>query len=213
MQLLLYDDDQVVIQTASYLSSLAHTRTGITDAMITCDAVDILCDRLYSPNDQIRFASAITLGYLSFNRTASRLLLHNCRNYPHLYKTLMSIIPSNAKISKQFVQSFQTSLTLGLPKLLVHNQVKFYNVNRSPKTQDEFKGFYSGKELNTANFSKMSFYDIDKLINPKSNENVTATTSRSQSAPLSKHIKDLHAINKTRMATMIDIKKPAKMTT
>ena len=66
--------------SASYLSSLAHTRAGITDAMITCDAVDILCDLLYSPNDQIKFVSAVTLGFLTFNRTASRLLLHNCRN-------------------------------------------------------------------------------------------------------------------------------------
>lgn len=71
---------------ASYLSSLAHTRAGITDAMITCDAVDILCDLLYSPNDQIKFVSAVTLGFLTFNRTASRLLLHNCRNVNSIKK-------------------------------------------------------------------------------------------------------------------------------
>ncbi|RMZ92895.1 ankyrin and armadillo repeat-containing -like [Brachionus plicatilis] len=195
-------------------SGLAHTRTGITDAMLTCDAVDILCDRLYSPNDQIRFASAITLGYLSFNRTASRLLLHNCRNYPHLYKTLMTIIPSNAKISKQFVQSFQTSLALGLPKLLVHNQVKFYEVTGSPKVRDDFKGFYLGKELNRTNFSKLSFYDIDNTLNKNSQGNLKAATSRSQSAPLSKHIKNIHSKNpQSRNATMLEIKKSNKLST
>lgn len=211
MELLLFDDDQVVIQTASYLSSLAHTRTGITDAMITCDAVDILCDRLYSPNAQIRFASAITLGYLSFNRTASRLMLHNCRNFPHLYKTLMSIIPFNAKISKQFVQSFETSLTLGLPKLLVHNQVKFYNVGRNKETE-EFKGFYSGKELNRTNMSKLSYHEIDNKLNSNSLKNIPSN-SRSQSAPLSKHIKDLQSKYNNRNATLIDIKKTNKIST
>lgn len=95
--------------------------------MITCDVVDILCDRLYSPNEQIKFASAVTLGYLSYNRTASRLLLHNCRNVTHLFNTLMSILRPETKISRQFVESYETELKLGLPKLLVRNKVKFYD--------------------------------------------------------------------------------------
>ena len=154
VSLLLTDEDQVIIQSgsnffllifigtnwdlfvffavvfiASYLSSLAHTRSGITDAMITCDAVDILCDLLYAKNDQVKFASAVTLGYLTYNRTASRLLLHNCRNVPKLFDTLMSLIKTEAKISSQFIESFHTALALGLPKLLVHNKNKFYDAN------------------------------------------------------------------------------------
>lgn len=143
VQLLLIEDaDEVVIQTASYLSSLAHTRTGITDAMITCDAVDILCDRLYSPNNQIKFASAVTLGYLTFNRTASRLLLHNCRNVPKLYNDMMSILKPGNKISRQFVESYETALELGLPKLLVKNQVKFY-ASTTKLDEPEFKGRFA----------------------------------------------------------------------
>ncbi len=137
--LLIENEDEVVIQTASYLSSLAHTRTGITDAMITCDAVDILCDRLYSPNNQIKFASAVTLGYLTFNRTASRLLLHNCRNVPTLFNTLMSILRQENKISSQFIESYETALELGLPKLLVKNKVKFFE-SKKPAKEQEFKG-------------------------------------------------------------------------
>lgn len=109
------------------MSSLSHTRAGITDAMITCDAVDILCDLLYSHNEQIRFASAVTLGYLTFNRTASRLLLHHCRNVPTLFNTLNSLLQPETKISPQFIESFQTALKLGLPKLLVNNRCKFYD--------------------------------------------------------------------------------------
>lgn len=109
------------------MSSLAHTRPGITDAMITCDAVDILCDRIYAHNDQIRYASAVTLGYLTFNRTASRLLLHNCRNVTKLYVTLRSILRPENKISEQFIESYETALKLGLPKMLVKNKVSCYD--------------------------------------------------------------------------------------
>ena len=118
------------------MSSLAHTRAGITDAMITCDAEDIQCDLLYSSNDQIKFVSAVTLGFLTFNRTASRLLLHNCRNVTHLFDTLMSIIRPETKISQQFIESYQTALQLGLPKLLVKNKVKFYDVVKTDADDD-----------------------------------------------------------------------------
>ena len=109
--------------------------------MITCDAVDILCDRLYSPNNQIKFASAVTLGYLTYNRTASRLLLHNCRNVPQLYNTLISILKSESKISRQFVESYETAYELGLPKLLVKNKVKFYESKEIE--EPEFKGKFN----------------------------------------------------------------------
>lgn len=130
--------------------------------MVTCDAVDILCDRLFHPtSNEVRYSCAVALGYLTFNRTASRLLLHNCRNTPQLFNTLMSQLklgdPTSSKpmtarkciwikysgffhfcslmlwllwkvvIAKQFVESFQTALALGLPKMLVRNRVKFFD--------------------------------------------------------------------------------------
>ena len=144
---------------ASYLSSLAHTRAGITDAMITCDAVDILCDLLYSSNEQIKFTSAVTLGYLTFNRTASRLLLHNCRNVTHLFDTLMSIVRPETKISQQFIESYQTALKLGLPKLLVKNKIKFYDTN---KTANE-------RQRSGINFSDDDETEINEIDNFQGN--------------------------------------------
>lgn len=166
------------------MSSLSHTRAGITDAMITCDAVDILCDRLYSNNDQIRFASAVTLGYLSFNRTASRMLLHNCRNVPHLFQTLMSIIRPETKISKQFVESFQTAKELGLPKLLVKNKIKFFKSNIVNR-EDTFKGFYNPASL----LSNKTFNQILPNREPKLEartvqKKLVKKMNRSQSAPI-----------------------------
>ncbi len=36
------------------MSSLAHTRAGITDAMLTAGAVDILIERLHCDNEHVR---------------------------------------------------------------------------------------------------------------------------------------------------------------
>ena len=107
------------------MASLSHTRSGITDAMIECNVIDTLCERVFSKNEQIRFASAVTLGYLTFNRTASRLLLHNCRNNTTLFKQLMSNLRPDSKITNEFINSYETALALGLPKLLINNKVRF----------------------------------------------------------------------------------------
>lgn len=79
------------ILIASFLSSLARTRAGIADAIVACDAVDILCNRLFHPtSNEVKYSCAVALAYLTYNRTASRLLLHNCRNAPELYSTLIA---------------------------------------------------------------------------------------------------------------------------
>lgn len=174
------------------MSSLAHTRAGITDAMITCDAVDILCDLLYSSNGQVRHVSAIALGYLSFNRTASRLLLHNCRNVTHLFDTLMQNLKSDSKISRQFIESYETALELGLPKLLVNNKIKFLGDSRCKsaapaRRQDSFSGFYKGSR----NFSDNLVRNIALLSGENDEENRMRREStfverahRAQSAPM-----------------------------
>lgn len=43
--------------------------------MITSGAVEFLVNHLQAPNDQVRAACAVALGYLTFNRTAARMLL------------------------------------------------------------------------------------------------------------------------------------------
>ena len=46
-------DDKVLVLACSLLSSLAHTRAGIPDAMITSGAIDLLVNHLNSENDQV----------------------------------------------------------------------------------------------------------------------------------------------------------------
>ncbi|XP_061167170.1 ankyrin and armadillo repeat-containing protein-like [Saccostrea echinata] len=108
-------EDNVIVLAASLLSSLAHTRAGIPDAMVTSGAIDILVDKLSSRNDQVRSACAVALGYLTFNRTAARILFSACRNTPGLYKKLEENIGKNAKISQEFVQDFKRAKIVGLP--------------------------------------------------------------------------------------------------
>lgn len=188
---------------ASYLSSLSHTRAGITDAMIACDAVNILCEKLYSKNDEIRFASAVTLCYLTFNRTASRYLLHNCRNVPHLFDKLMSIIRPETKISQQFIESYQTALQLGLPKLLARNKVKFFEQSEKRrkqtepliseiKTDNSMSKFYMGSKQFTINDEN----NHSKVDNQKKFKS-SLVTNRSQSAPISNDIRSILETSKT----------------
>ena len=46
-------EDKVLVLACSLLSSLAHTRAGIPDAMITSGAIDLLIIHLNSANDQV----------------------------------------------------------------------------------------------------------------------------------------------------------------
>jgi hypothetical protein len=107
------------------MASLSHTRAGITDAMLACDVINILSNKVFHSNAEIRFSCAVALGYLTFNRTASRLLLHNCRNNTILFKTLIENMRTDSKINEEFLISYKTALKLGLPKLLIQTKIRF----------------------------------------------------------------------------------------
>ncbi len=113
---------------------------------------------LYSRNEQIRYASAIALGYLTFNRTASRLLLHNCRNVTHLYDTLIFTLRNN-RISKQFIESYHTAFVQGLPKLLVKRKCSFFDCSNAVNGQ--FKGSIGENKLNNG---EKIFNNVSKFI-------------------------------------------------
>ena len=99
----------------SLLSSLAHTRAGIPDAMVTSGAMERLMYHLSSPYDLVRTSCAVALGYLSFNKTAARILLSSCRNNPGLHDKLIQNIDADAKISDEFIQDFERAKKIGLP--------------------------------------------------------------------------------------------------
>ena len=105
------------------MSSLAHTRAGIPDAMITVGAIKLLTRHLISQNDQVRYCCAVALGYLTYNRTAMRSLLSDCRRNPKLYRQLMANIGKNPRISAEFIEEFRRARMVGLPCLRFVNMM------------------------------------------------------------------------------------------
>ncbi|XP_043929642.1 ankyrin and armadillo repeat-containing protein-like [Protopterus annectens] len=104
-----------IMYARKLLASLAHTRAGIPDAIVTLGAVEHLCYQLHSVEEQVRTAAAVALGYLTFNRTAHRHLLVQCRNTPGLYDLLTENLSKDAKICKDFTDEFKRQKIVGLP--------------------------------------------------------------------------------------------------
>lgn len=115
VNLLESNTNNVVILSASLLSSLAHTRAGIPDAMETSGALDALVAHLDSEYDLVRSSCAVALGYMTFNRTSARKLLFKCRNDPSIFKKLMENLGTDAKVCEDFKSEFSTAKKIGLP--------------------------------------------------------------------------------------------------
>ncbi|XP_070566344.1 ankyrin and armadillo repeat-containing protein-like isoform X3 [Ptychodera flava] len=115
VMLLQSEDENTVILSGRLMSSLAHTRAGIPDAMVTTGAVEVLLRHLESENETVQSAAAVALGYLSFNRTAARLMLQACRAHPQLYELLVDSLEKDAKICKDFTENFRRQKIIGLP--------------------------------------------------------------------------------------------------
>ena len=102
--------------SAGLLSSLVHTRAGIPDAMLAIGALSVLTERLMSDaSEAVRQSCAVTLGYLTYNRTAARHLFAACRNTPRLYDQIITSMGPAARLNPDFVTDFQSARKVGLP--------------------------------------------------------------------------------------------------
>ncbi|XP_073162244.1 ankyrin and armadillo repeat-containing protein isoform X3 [Lepidochelys kempii] len=117
VELLNSEKTATLVLTGKLLASLAHTRAGIPEAITELGTIQHLCYHLYSDKEEVRIASAGALGYLTFNRTAYRHLLVECRNKPKQFTRLMNNLSRDAKISQDFVKEFQRQRQVGLPSL------------------------------------------------------------------------------------------------
>ncbi|EDO43577.1 predicted protein [Nematostella vectensis] len=114
VSLLASDEDHTKILAASLTASLGHTRAGIPAALITAGAVKALLQNLFNANEEVRSSAAVALGYLSFDRTAERLMLVACRNTPGLFDALLRNLGSG-KIAMVFVDDWNQTKNVGLP--------------------------------------------------------------------------------------------------
>ncbi|XP_062434919.1 ankyrin and armadillo repeat-containing protein [Rhea pennata] len=117
VELLSSENTATLILTGKLLASLAHTRAGIPEAITTLGTIQRLCYHLYSDDEEVCMASATALGYLTFNQTAYRHLLVECRNKPKQFSRLMNNLSRDARINQDFVNEFQRERRAGLPSL------------------------------------------------------------------------------------------------
>ncbi|NXD12533.1 ANKAR protein, partial [Nothocercus nigrocapillus] len=117
VELLSSEDTATLILTGKLLASLAHTRAGIPEAITTLGTIQRLCYHLYSDDEEVCIASANALGYLTFNPTAYRHLLGECRNKPKQFGRLLDNLSRDARINPRFVNEFQRERRMGLPSL------------------------------------------------------------------------------------------------
>ncbi|KAJ1186968.1 hypothetical protein NDU88_003747 [Pleurodeles waltl] len=117
VRLLRSEEPATLILAGELISSLSHTRAGIPDAFTTLGTIECLTRRLYSKDEEVRVACANALGYLTFNRTAHRHLLMECRNKPALFDLLRSNLKEDARISTEFIKDFERQKQVGLPSL------------------------------------------------------------------------------------------------
>lgn len=137
-----------IVLAGELLACLAHTRAGIPEAITTLGTVECLCNHLKSEEEEVRVACADALGYLSFNRTAYRQLLMECRNQPELYDLLINNLSKDGKISKDFIEEFDSQRRIGLPSLsLVKN-------GGPPVHPTSLKGIQDDPDLNVTHLSR-----------------------------------------------------------
>ncbi|KAK7154459.1 hypothetical protein R3I94_007704 [Phoxinus phoxinus] len=117
VELLQSDQSTTVVIAAQLLASLAHTRAGITDAIVTMGAIDHLSAHLDSEDGEVRTACASALGYLTSDRFAHRQLLAKCRKNPHIYDLLKKNLAQDARISQFFTEEFERQRRIGFPSL------------------------------------------------------------------------------------------------
>ena len=76
--------------------------------------MEALLANLSSLNEEVRSSAAVALGYLSFDRTVSRLMLWACRSTPGLLESLVDNF-GNEKISMEFMDEWRQTKIVGLP--------------------------------------------------------------------------------------------------
>ncbi|XP_077970650.1 ankyrin and armadillo repeat-containing protein-like isoform X1 [Styela clava] len=115
VELLNSNNKRVLMVTAQCITSLSHTRAGVSDALVTSGVVPKLLKILLSDSDVVRLASAQALGYLSFNRVASRELISACRSREGLYEAIVNNLGEDGKISEEFEAEYKRQCAVGLP--------------------------------------------------------------------------------------------------
>lgn len=110
------ESEQTTVLSAEFLACLAHSRGGIPNTIVMAGALDPLIWNLKSGNGPIIESSCVTLGYLTFNPMASRLIIGTFRDDPELYEIFKDYF-STVVVSKKFREEWSNAERAGLPSL------------------------------------------------------------------------------------------------
>ncbi|XP_042805367.1 ankyrin and armadillo repeat-containing protein isoform X5 [Panthera leo] len=148
-----------IVLTGNLIASLAHSRAGIPEAFATLGTIQRLCYHLYSEKEEVRTACSCALGYLTYNASAFRILLKECRNKPNQFLRVTNNISRDASINPAFLKEFQMQQRVGLPALSLEK-------NGGPSITPVFK---KGKEHRRKLKPKIQPRDSLTLIPPVTN--------------------------------------------
>ncbi|XP_077867464.1 LOW QUALITY PROTEIN: ankyrin and armadillo repeat-containing protein-like [Saccoglossus kowalevskii] len=109
------DRDQVTLSAEGVTRLVMLLQSGDENTIILSGKVEVLMEHLKCDNETVQAAAAVALGYISFNRTAHRLMLMACRAEPQLYQLLMDNLGKDSKICIDFTEEFRRQKCIGLP--------------------------------------------------------------------------------------------------
>ncbi|OCT63921.1 ankyrin and armadillo repeat-containing protein [Xenopus laevis] len=180
-ELLQSKNPATLVLTGELLASLAHTNEGIPEAITTLGTVKCLCNHLHSQEEEVRAACANALGYLTFNRTASRHLLVECRNRPFLYNLLMENLSVDARMSRTFTDEFKIQKQIGLPSLSLVGHEGPY-VSRPTSVKDKQKAGGNEQHLPTGKLRMKSALHLPQKSMTSNINHLNSSSTRPKTA-------------------------------
>ena len=116
VKLLSSEVESTQVLSATFTGCLAHSSPGIPDAIVMAGALDHLINNLMSGSSPVVESCCVALGYLSFHTTAARLMLGMFRDWPEKFEVFCEY-SSNISVSRELLQSWDTTERAGLPVL------------------------------------------------------------------------------------------------
>lgn len=116
VHLLSSDVESTQIKSAEFIASLAHSSTGIPEAIVMAGALDYLISNLTSGSGPVVENSCVALGHLSFHPMPARMMAGMFRERPEKFEVFREY-SANIVHSQKFMRGWEEVERVGLPVL------------------------------------------------------------------------------------------------
>ena len=110
------ETEQTKVLSTEFAASLSRMGEGIPGTLVIAGILEPLMDNLRTNNSSVIESSSVALGYLTFNSTASRIILSIFRNSPELFDIFRNLFPL-VVYSPKFLTLWTHMTRPGLPSL------------------------------------------------------------------------------------------------